>query len=130
MKKVLVPVDFSACSEDALQHALQCPCNETRQLILLHVVDLFDVADLGLIGLEEYEDRLQQELVNDAENKLRDLIVRHSDTSLHLDSRVIIDRPWHGIIRTAISGVFTHRRHPGCSRGISSSAGFHSGRCG
>ena len=103
MKKVLVPVDFSACSEDALQHALQCPCNETRQLILLHVVDLFDVADLGLIGLEEYEDRLQQELVNDAENKLRDLIVRHSDTSLHLDSRVIIDRPWHGIIRTAIS---------------------------
>lgn len=102
MKKVLVPVDFSATSEDALQHALQCPCTQTRQLLLLHVVDLLDVADLGLIGLVEYEDRLQQELVNDAENKLRDLIARHSDTSLHLDSRVIVDRPWRGIIRTAI----------------------------
>ena len=102
MKKVLVPVDFSASSEDALQHALQCPCNKTQQLILLHVVDLLDVADLGLIGLVEYEDAVQKELVNDAENKLRDLIARHSDTSLHLDSRVIVDRPWRGIIRTAI----------------------------
>lgn len=102
MKKVLVPVDFSAGSEDALEYALQCPCNETRQLILLHVADVLDVADLGLIGLVEYEDRLQQELVNDAEEQLHELIERHSDTALHLDSRVILDRPWRGIIRTAI----------------------------
>lgn len=102
MKKILVPIDFSAGSEDALEHALQCPCNQTRQLILLHVVDPLDVADLGLLGLAEYEERLQTELVSDAEQKMAKLIERHSDTSLHLKPRVIIDRPWRGIIGTAI----------------------------
>lgn len=103
MRRVLVPVDFSTGSEDALRHALQCACKQTRQLILLHVVDPFDVTDLGLLGLVEYEDRLQTELVNDAEKKLSDLVERHSDTHLQLESRVVVDRPWRGIIRTAIS---------------------------
>lgn len=102
MQKVLVPIDFSTGSEDALEHALQCPCNQIRVLILLHVVDPLDVADLGLLGLAEYEDRLQTELVRDAENKLADLVRRHSDTPLHLETRVVTDRPWRGIIGTAI----------------------------
>ncbi len=59
MKTVLVPVDLSTGSENALQHALQCARNRTRQLNLLHVIDAIDVPDLGLPGLVEYEDRLQ-----------------------------------------------------------------------
>ena len=62
MKKALVPVVFSTGSENALQHAVQCACNRTRQWILVHMIDPIDVADLGLPGLVEYEDRLQTEL--------------------------------------------------------------------
>lgn len=103
MKKILIPIDFSASSEEAFGHAQRCACKQTRQLILLHVVDLLDVADLGLIGLVEYEDRLQTELVADAEQKLSDLVERHSDTALQLQTMVVVDRPWRGIIHSAIN---------------------------
>ncbi len=102
MDKLLVPVDFSATAEEALRYAVDWPCAAGRQVVLLHVVDPVDIAELGLVGLAEYEPRMADELRAEAERRLAGLARRHAREGLALTTRVAVDRPWRGIIRTAI----------------------------
>jgi len=102
MKKVLVPIDLSPISEEALRHAVECACAQTKELILLHVVDPLDVANLGLVGLEDYEERLRDELMEDARRHLEELARRYAREGLTFKTLVVFDRPWRGIINTAI----------------------------
>ena len=102
MKKVLVPMDFSEVSEEALEHAVRCACATTKTLLLLHVVDPVDILDLGVVGLEAYEDRMREALIADARHRLDELKEKYAGRSLTFETRVVVDKPWRGIVRTAI----------------------------
>jgi len=99
---VVVPVDFSTLSESALEHAVHCACADTKRLLLLHVVDPLDLADLGLIDMQAYEERLRQELIHSAERSLQQLAAKYADEHVAISTLVALDRPWRGIIRAAI----------------------------
>ncbi len=102
MKRVLVPVDLSGVSEEALRYAVNCPCAETRTLILLHVIDPLDITGLGLVGMANREDEMRAELQTDAQKRLDALARKYARDGLGFETRIVFDRPWRGIINTAI----------------------------
>ncbi len=102
MRKILIPIDFSEVSEEALRHAIRCPCAETKQILLLHVVDPVDILDLGVLGMEGYEDRMREALIAEAERKLEALKERYASEDITIETRVVVDKPWRGIVQTAV----------------------------
>ena len=102
MRKILVPIDMSETSEEALAFAVSCPCLENRELLLLHVIDPLDISSLGVLGMVDREDDMRRELKKEARAHLDDLVQRCRRDGLELSSRIVVDRPWRGIINTAI----------------------------
>ncbi|BAO44908.1 universal stress protein [Thiolapillus brandeum] len=102
MKKVLVPMDLSPVSEEALRYAVDCACANTRQLILVHVVDYLDIGSLGLVGLADREQELREEMVKEAQQGLEKLARKYAREGLIFKTRIVFDRPWRGIINVAI----------------------------
>lgn len=102
MKKVLVPIDLSSVSEEALQFAVDCACSDTRYLVLLHVVDYMDIASLGLVGLANREQELREEMIKEAQQHLDELTKKYARKGLKFKTRIVFDRPWRGIINIAI----------------------------
>ncbi len=102
MKRVLVPIDLSEISEEALQYAVDCPCKETRELILLHVIDPLDIKSLGLVGLVDREQELRDEMEKEGRRHLDELAKKYARDGLTFKTRIVFDRPWRGIINTAI----------------------------
>ena len=58
--KILVPVDFSPCSEEAFRLACTLAREFSSELILLHVVDTKSLAALNRLGLASPSERKKQ----------------------------------------------------------------------
>lgn len=99
-RKLLVPTDFSPSSEAALTHALRCREAGARTLVLLHVLDPRDVASLGLIGMEAYEDSLWKEMHEEARRRLEALAERCREMEVLV--RLREGKPFAEIIRAAL----------------------------
>lgn len=56
VKKILVPVDFSECSKNALFYALDIARENKAEIFLLHVIDVELVAKLSDLGLSSEVD--------------------------------------------------------------------------
>ena len=102
MKRVLVPIDLSEVSEEALRYAVNCPCAETRTLILLHAIDPLDIAGLGLVGMANREEEMRDELQAEAQKRLDELSRKYARDGLNFETRLVFDRPWRAIINVAI----------------------------
>ncbi len=84
MRKILVPIDMSETSEEALAFAVSCPCLENRELLLLHVIDPLDISSLGVLGMAGREDDMRRELKKEARAHLDDLVQRYRRDGLEL----------------------------------------------
>ena len=103
MKKVLVPIDLSEVSEEALHYAVECARAQTRERVLLHVIDPLDITSLGLIDLLNQEDEMREELLTEAQQHLDELAKKYARKGLiSFKTQVVFDRPWRGIINVAI----------------------------
>lgn len=95
-KKLVVPTDFSACSQSALQTAAGLRETSGAEVLLLHVTEP------AYEGLRVQTSNLHEEMRHAAETKLKQLAAEtFPDTS---DVRVIIKegRPADTICRTAV----------------------------
>ncbi len=101
-KRILVPIDFSETSEEALRYAVKCKAAGTKEIILLHVIDPLDISSLGLVGMQQYEESLKTNLYREAEIKLNALREKYTTDEIILKSLVKEGKPFAEIIRTAI----------------------------
>lgn len=58
--KILVPVDFSACSEEAFRVALSLARVFQAEILLLHVVDIKSLMTLNMLGLARPSEEVGQ----------------------------------------------------------------------
>jgi universal stress protein A len=88
IKRILVPVDFSECSEKALQYAVAFARQFDAQLILLNVVPRYpQVPELAVMELESAEDvKKRFEVLRDliGETVPTEAVVRLGDPSLEI----------------------------------------------
>jgi nucleotide-binding universal stress UspA family protein len=96
-KKILIPIDFSDYSREALQQGVQWAKDWNAELLLLHVVDLRDLYAFDLLSMEG-KPSLEGELEKQAEERLKgwskNLPISHQ-------IRVTLGSPVDGITETA-----------------------------
>jgi len=102
MKKVLVPIDSSEVSEEALRYAVECACAQTREWGFLHVIDPLELTSLGSIDMVNQEDEVRQELLAATQQHLDELVKKYARKGLNFKPQVVYDRPWRGIINVTI----------------------------
>lgn len=97
VKKIIVPIDFSECSQKALQYALPFAEQFGAQIVLLHVCEPFipmpemSAVDVGLI-----EARIREQ----SQRQLTELQARLPD-DLEAESHLRIGRPHVEIVQAA-----------------------------
>lgn len=97
IRKILVPVDFSECSNKAVQYAEAMANQFDAELVLLHVVEEYlPTSELVLVDttalLQELRDTAKRDV-----DKLRDQIDPHIDAS----SEMRCGSPYNEIVRAA-----------------------------
>lgn len=100
MKKILVPVDFSACSQKALQFALPFAEEFGAQIILLHVVEPVFVPESMMMTAPELPE-LGATLVTTAREKLARLGEQAVPAGIKVHTIVRVGRPYQEIIDAA-----------------------------
>lgn len=100
LKKVLVPIDFSACSRKALVYALRFAQQFGAQLLLVHVVEPMIVPENVLMAVPELPEA-GGNLVNDAQERLAQLARKEIPSEIKVTTLVRVGRPFHEIIETA-----------------------------
>ena len=81
-KKVLVPVDFSACSDEAFRVALQLAGAVDADVTVMHVIDVNAVDAfnrLGLLAVPSDATRQRKRLRHHARLRMRQLLKSPSD---------------------------------------------------
>ena len=81
-KKVLVPVDFSACSDEAFRVALQLAAAVDADITVMHVIDVNAVDAfnrLGLLAVPSDATRQRKRLRHHARLRMRQLLKSPSD---------------------------------------------------
>jgi len=92
-RKILVPVDFSSCSEEAFRVALQLGHVFGSAIILIHVIDLSAIAAfnrLGLLAVPSDAVAQRKRLRHHARLKIRQLLQPLPADGLQVD-RVIVE---------------------------------------
>jgi nucleotide-binding universal stress UspA family protein len=91
MKKLLIPLDFSDCSLNALQIAYQLAPKTQAQLVLLHVVEpvysYVGAAD-GMYLSAEVEQKYLESLVASAEEKIQEIAQKTEFAGLSIETQV------------------------------------------
>jgi len=103
--KILVPVDFSACSEEAFRVACALARVFSSEVILLHVVDTKSLEALNRLGLAlPSEERAQRKrLSHHARATLRRLLSAEAAKGLSIRRVVVEGAPFVEIARLARS---------------------------
>ncbi len=96
---ILVPIDFSTNSLQALEFALSLVQQE-GEVYLLHVIDIDFVTRLSEEGFSEEETAIAQ-LRRKAEEQLQQIIKEHTRPELNLNSIVVVGKPFAEILRVA-----------------------------
>ena len=98
-KKILVPVDFSPCSERAVQYALAFAGEFNARLILLHVVEAFPID--YLIGFESSR-HSNDWLIEQSRKRLKQLARKLAATGVITDEPIVnFGKPFQEIVRVA-----------------------------
>ncbi len=100
LKRILVPIDFSACSRRALSYALRFAGQFGAQLLLVHVVEPMVVPENMLLAVPELPEA-GGGLVNDAQQRLDQLARKEIPAEIKVQTTVRVGRPYHEIIETA-----------------------------
>lgn len=100
LKQILVPTDFSACSRNALGYALRLAQQFGARLLLVNVVEPMIVPENMLMAVPELPEA-GGNLVNDAQERLAQLVRREVPAGVKADTTVRVGRPYHEIIETA-----------------------------
>jgi universal stress protein A len=96
---VLVPVDFSACSANAVRAALAIAAPD-GDITLLHVIDehfIGDAVNAGLGSREEIQNRLRERAEADFEVMLADMDLK----GLDVERMVVVGAPFVEILKIA-----------------------------
>ena len=103
--KILVPVDFSACSEEAFRVACALARVFSSEVILLHVVDTKSLDALNRLGLARpSEEREQKKRLNHhARATVRRLLSSDAAKGLPIRRAVVAGAPFVEIARLARS---------------------------
>ena len=96
LKSILVPTDFSECSEKALNYAMAYAEQFRASLTLLYVVEIAYGSEAGVINFEKYK----QEANDEGKKKLVAIAKRFSK-SIPTKSSVRIGAPYDEIVRYA-----------------------------
>lgn len=102
-KKILVPLDFSACSEEALRMAKELATTFDARLLVLHVIDTKALEALNNMGLASpSEEKIQKKkLRHFARLKARTLLQTPDSKKLGIERILSEGKPFVEIIRTA-----------------------------
>ncbi len=106
--KILVPVDFSPCSEEAFRIALSFARSYQAEVLLLHVVDTKSLDALNRLGLAPASDAAKQkkQLHHFARLNARELLVRDEAKGINIKRLLADGCPFEEIARTArVEGV-------------------------
>lgn len=103
-RKILVPVDFSPCSNEAFRVALHLARTFGAELVVLHVIDTSAVAAfnrLGLLAVPSDATAQRRRLRHHARLKTRQLMESESTRGVSIDRVVIEGAPFVEIARFA-----------------------------
>jgi nucleotide-binding universal stress UspA family protein len=99
IEDILVPVDFSAGSLQALEYALGL-IDPDGEVYLLHVIDSDFVARVGAEGFCEADEALSQ-MRQRAEERLGQIAGARASAGIRLETMVVIGKPFAEILRVA-----------------------------
>jgi len=98
LKKILVPIDFSQCSQKALQYAIPFARQFDAALTLFNVVPGYlPVPEMGVVDVSLMETQMHQ----GAERELAALKQRHLADGITTECIVRIGNPYHEIVVAA-----------------------------
>jgi nucleotide-binding universal stress UspA family protein len=98
LKKILVPVDFSAASKQALKYAIAFAAQFKATLLLLHVVEFNLVgSEFGALDLSLIENDLNE----NAAKQLQTLVDHDIGSRAVVETLVRSGRPYYEIVETA-----------------------------
>src|SRR5215813_823085 len=99
IEDILVPIDFSSGSLQALEYALAM-VDPGGEVYLLHVIDadfLSRVSDEGFCDAETARTQMQRK----AEEQLREIAQERAESGVRLESMVVVGHPFAEILRIA-----------------------------
>jgi nucleotide-binding universal stress UspA family protein len=99
-KSILCPIDFSDSSLRALEYAFAIAEETLARVVLLHVVELAEMAfkdESGTSAVPEYERQLR----HDAERRLAEMIPAEARSWCQPEARVLSGKPHREILRAA-----------------------------
>jgi nucleotide-binding universal stress UspA family protein len=99
IKDVLVPIDFSPGSLQALDYILGL-VEPSGEVYLLHVIDSDFVEQLSAEGFGDPE-RARQQMSQRAEGRLQSIANECSSAGIEIESMVVIGKPFAEILRVA-----------------------------
>lgn len=99
LKKILCPIDFSACSLQALNYAVDLAIKEKASLYLIHVIETYtnDVGDIQ----KQIDLLLNNEQIKNLKVRLDNLIPDDTKKSISIDTSIVKGIPFVEIVRTA-----------------------------
>ncbi len=100
LQTILAPVDFSACSEHALDHAMAFATRFQAQVILLHVIESV-VYPENYLNLPTVQDGVQASLAEAARARLDDQAKRLADSGIQVKTMTRLGRPFAEIADAA-----------------------------
>lgn len=99
IEDILVPLDFSTGSLQALDYALEL-IDQSGEVYLLHVIDSDFVARLGVEGFCDAETATTQ-MRQRAEEQLQKITEEKASSGIRMESMVVIGKPFAEILRVA-----------------------------
>ena len=100
LKKILVPTDFSPCSQKALQYALPFAEEFGAQILLVHVVEPVFVPENLMMAAPELPE-LGASLVTEARDRLSRVSQQTVPAAIRVETVVRVGQPYREIIETA-----------------------------
>jgi nucleotide-binding universal stress UspA family protein len=103
-RKILVPVDFSPCSNEAFRMALQIAKAFQSDVTILHVIDTSAVEAfnrLGLLAVPSDETKQRRRLRHQARLKTRQLLASQATQGIPVDRVVVEGTPFVEIAKFA-----------------------------
>lgn len=93
---ILIPVDFSECSANALDYGVKLSKQIKADLLLIHVIDSRDAENIANYNKESLE-QVRDRLINQAQQKFRHFLSKWDGKEWVKDSIVSFGRPFQEI---------------------------------